>query len=94
MYKPSLGIIGFFVGVSSSFILLSLIFNNFDATWKVWLFFGISVVLGCLFAALVILIEKVAIFFAAGFLGFIVSASIYTTFISQYAGDHSNLWFA
>jgi len=93
MWKPSIAIIGFLVGACASFVLISLIWNSFDNSWKIWLMLGLSLVLGILCAVLVVMIEKIAMFLCAGFLGFVIFGGVYNTFISQHVTSNSNLWF-
>lgn len=84
MWKPTLGIMGFLIGYTASFILMSLVWTSFDANWKSWAMLGISVVIGILCCVLICMCEKFSTFAMAGFLGYTVFEMIWTTFLSRY----------
>jgi len=87
MWKPSLGIMGFLIGYCVSYILMSIFWTSFDATWKSWTMLAISVVLGILCAVLICMCEKFSTFALAGFLGYTVFEMVWTTFISLHVND-------
>jgi len=53
---------------------------------------GLSLVFGIVLALLVVFLEKVSLFFAGGFLGFIAGFNLYNLFIYKLDSSGSNVW--
>jgi len=94
LYKPSLAIIGFLIGGLATYIFLNL-FSTPDAEnhWYMWVVLGVSVLLGIVMAVLLVVVEKLSLFGAGAFLGYVGGAELYNLVIFRLDGMGTPVWF-
>jgi len=84
MYKPSLGLIGFFAGGLTCYVLLSMFWTaDVDQDWYMWTVIGISIVAAILCCVLLICVEKLAFAASGALLGYVIGNFLYDLFLHK-----------
>lgn len=92
LFKPSLALIGFISGVLLTYIVLNMFWDNYDDSNRVWIFIGIGVVVGLVFALTLFYCLKLAVFGCGGFLGVTIGFELYEMVIYKLEGGQNNVW--
>ena len=92
-HKPSLAVIGFLTGGLATYIFLNL-FSTVDSEndWYMWVVIGVSVLLGIVFAVLLVVIEKVSLFASGAFLGYVGGSELYNLVLYRLDGMGTPVW--
>lgn len=85
IYKPSLGLIGFFAGAGASYIFASMFLDiSQKETWYLWVEIGICVTLGIVCCIIQVIFEKVGFFVGGGALGYVLGNVLYDLLIHKF----------
>jgi hypothetical protein len=92
-HKPSLAVIGFLTGGLATYIFLNL-FSTVDSEndWYMWVVIGVSVLLGIVFAVILVVMEKVSLFASGAFLGYVGGAELYNLVLFRLDGTGTPVW--
>merc|ERR1712048_823986 len=94
MYKPSLGIIGFFAGGAACYVLLSMFWTQgVDTDWYMWVVIAISVLVGIVVCVLLVTLERFAGAVCGALLGYVIGNWIYELVLYKLDGTGTPIWY-